>query len=269
MTRCVLAWPVPTPQGPAMLSAGQRVTQSVLWSEWLRAGRRPFLVTVRGLAARTGASSPGRQWEQLARLRSLGVVAWQATRGRRGGVRVWFGSGLRRGIVTGAMRRRELASRNVPASPSGITYTTREGAAARWRSATESGGPPGSAGRGGFAGPRRGQRPPRVLYGRCPAGHPVRSGRWSWRGAGRELVAEYRGWCRRCSRPVLEHLEIRAPEPPAEMFRVSLAELADPALAARRARLAAELVAYGGRAAELIRRDYADAVRPPEGSRPL
>jgi hypothetical protein len=198
--------------------------------------------TVTQLTRWTDASGRGRTSDRLARLRQLGLVGFSTTRGRRGSVRWWFHPAMRRGIATSAVRRRAVDDGNDSTSPCRGFLTRGAWEKRELETRDWTGGvPPGAAGIGGVAGPRRGRRPPRVLYARCPSGHRLRIGRTSWTSGVRELRAEWRGSCRRCGGvPVLETVVLRRPLP--EARPPSPAELRDPELLARRRRLALELV---------------------------
>jgi hypothetical protein len=80
--------------------------------------------------------------------------------------------------------------------------------------------------------------------------------------APRSLVATWTGRCRTCKADTLERIVLELPSIPPRPL--SPAELADPALRARRESIAAELAA-DGRAAETIVRDYLEP-RVPVGA---
>lgn len=243
-----LRWPVATPAGTRYLSSGQRATLTLVR---LRLRRGP--ATLDELARLTGTGSRGRLWQRLDRLRSLGLIGFRAaspgriraTPCERHGAtpdrcRHSPGRGHGRLLVWIPRAARRLGPRprwrNDSVSTPFGGFLTREGLAA---ATTRGGGPPGSGGRGALAGPRRG--PPRVLYGRCPAGHRCRLGRRSLTGSELALVAAFRGSCRRCGRRVAELVTIRWQPPAARPL--SPAELEDPAVLEDRRRRAAELVA--------------------------
>lgn len=249
-----LRWPV---RG-RYLSTGQRATLTLCHS--LAARRRRF--TLAELAAWSGTSSRGRAHDRLARLRSLGLIGFRADRGRNGRIRVWIRPELRHGVSSAAYRGRPAVNDSL--SPYG-GFLTPTRAAAEWSASRSRRRPPGSPGPSGLTGPRRGRRPPRVLWAKCPAGHTVTTGRRSWTERIRppSLHAVYLGRCRRCSAEVRESLELVVTLEPRAL---SPAELADPALLARRQAAAAAIVADSGLSLAVrasLERDY---LAPP-GSR--
>jgi hypothetical protein len=232
-----LVWSVPAPRGGRRyyLSTHQRVLLS--WLVTHPNGRG----TAAQLAALTGDPSRGNLHNNLARLRQLGLIGYTAVRGRLGYVRwwAWFSSAAHRlGIATAAVRRRVLSGINVSTPPSGM-YCSRS----RYASAAWTGGyPPGSPGIGGLAGPQRGRRPPRILYGRCANGHQVRTGRWShgWDPRTGIVSAVYLGGCQRCGLPVRDELSLRLPHPVYVTYSGDGLE-PDPATTARRRLVAARI----------------------------
>ena len=232
-----LVWSVPAPRSGRRyyLSTHQRVLLS--WLVTHPNGRG----TSAQLAELTGDPSRGNLHNNLARLRQLGLIGYAAVRGRTGYVRwwAWFSSAAHRlGIATAAVRRRVLSGINVSTPPSGM-YCSRSRIAS---AAPTSGYPPGSPGIGGLAGPRRGRRPPRILYGHCPNGHPVRTGRWSHDWDPRTGIgsAVYRGGCQRCGLAVRDELTWQLPHPVYVTYQGDGA-LPDPSTAARRRLLAAAI----------------------------
>jgi hypothetical protein len=234
-----LRWPVRAPSGVLVfLSTHQR-------NLYAYALAHPGMhATTAQLADATGNPSAGRVSDNLARLRFLGLLGVAGVRGRHGYVRWWIGEARHGGVGTAAFRRRSVGSRNDSIPPSGKFYSLAHYARTAAAEDRLSGYPPGSPGRGGLAGPRRGRRPPRIAYSRCPSGHPVRSGRWSWTGSPLPLHAEYRGWCRRCRVHVLETVTLKPHGPSPELHELA-AIPSDPALAARRADMARRLSSAG------------------------
>jgi hypothetical protein len=171
-------------------------------------GRRTKRATLRELAALVGASSPGRLADQMARLRELGLVGYQAQRGRLGSTRWWFHPKMRPGIAR-APRRRHRLPVNDSVSPFG-RFLTRATYVRTATAASESGIPPGPPGQRRRVGPRRG-RPPRLLYGHCPSGHLARTGRRSWSEYRGAIHGEYRGRCGRCRATFTETIDVAAP----------------------------------------------------------
>ena len=171
-------------------------------------GRRTKRATLRELAALVNASSPGRLADQLARLRELGLVGYQAQRGRLGSTRWWFHPKMRAGIAR-APRRRHRLPVNDSISPFG-RFLTRATYVREAAAASSSGIPPGPPGHGRRVGPRRG-RPPRLLYGHCPSGHLARTGRRSWSEYRGAIHGEYRGRCGRCRATFSETIDVAAP----------------------------------------------------------
>lgn len=197
-----LRWPVMGPGGRVFLSTGQRTLLSVL-----RASRRRR-ATLDELTAWSGGVSRGRTADRLARLRELGLIGYSAQRGRLGCTRWWFGR-LRRGIAT-AIRRARQGALNDSVPPSGGYVSLRAYARRSPVDLGIRGHPPGAGRTRAGVGPRRG-RPPRILYGHCPAGHSTRIGRWSWMTSVGRLEATYRGRCRRCSAALVETLSLELP----------------------------------------------------------
>lgn len=209
----------------------------------------------------------GRTSDRLARLRSLGLVGYQGARGRTGRIRLWIPSGGRPGVSTRAYRSRTIGGVNDSASPPGGYLSRERGVETAWRRA-RGGGPPGSPGRSGLTGPRRGRRPPRILYAKCPAGHRARIGLAAWKATRSALRAEWSGRCNRCRRMIRESVDLTLiipGRPP------STGELEDPALLERRRSSAVDLIAGGGLGLELVEqltRDYLTGSYTPPGRPP-
>lgn len=215
----------------AYLSSQQRVVLLYLAQTRKRGDR-----TLGEIGRVVGITSRGQVSRELRRLRQLELISYRAWHGPKGRHRIW----LRR---SAARLRARLApatnERNDSLSALRERFLSAKGLAA----AHDQGGGPLLPGRPAARdGPRRGNGPPRQLYGTCPAGHSTRQGRWSWTRLPVGLViAHYRGYCRRCGgRAVEETIELNA-GPLVSARRPSPAELADPALAGRR-RVAAELL---------------------------
>lgn len=204
-----------------------------------------------------GATVPnrGRTSDRLARLRLLGLVGYKAQRGRTGRIRLWISPLGRFGAGTTAYRRRAIGRFNDSTSPPGGYLTRERGLEASWRRG-RGGGPPGAGPTRPVVGPRRGRRPPRILYAKCPAGHPARIGLAAWKATATTLEASWHGSCRRCRRPILEATTLRLELPPRPP---SAGELAEPDLRRRRVAAAVDLAAWGGLSLELreqLERDY-------------
>jgi hypothetical protein len=267
-----LRWPVPAPRGVVWLSTRERVLLILLAR---RALRGP--VTTTRLAELTGNPSRGQVWNEAARLRQLGLVGFRAypvmertgrdrarlggqrrpSPGSRGRLLVWVPKAARvaaRRAIDDAHRWRD-AVRIALTSTRFPGFEGKARAEAWWGARLRrSGSPPG-----GRAGPRRGRRPPVAVTARCPAGHRTAAGRWSWREGPPAWVAEYVGRCRPCGVDVRETLTVELPPEPARPD--SPAESADASVRARRAAIAAEILAEQGRDLPLgqrvrLERDY-------------
>lgn len=274
--------PVEGPRGTVWLTS----LQWTLWWYLRRPRRRTARLTLAHLEAVTGAGR-GSCWRALTRLRSLELLGWRAiptmelvadrrprrySPGCRAHLITWIPAPARR-ATSAALRRSTSGANDSVSSPYG-TYLTRTRVETAWAAGTRRQPPRFGRPAGGLTGPRRG--PPHILYGRCPANHSIRLGRWSWRTGpawAPFLAAEFRGACRPCSADVVERLELVLP-PPAGRGS-SPAELADGGLVDRRIALASTFVDQRLHPAvgEQLRRDYlerdpaAPPWRPPTVSR--
>ena len=274
-----LRWPVPGPRGVVWLSVRELSALVVCRTAHLLRGR----VTTARLAELTGNPSRGQTWNEMARLRQQGLIGFRAypvmerdgrDRARLGGQRrpspgsngrllVWIPKAARiayRRAIDDAHRWREAV--RIDLTPTRFPgFSGRARAESWWRARLARGGSPP----GGPAGPRRGRRPPIAVTAHCPAGHRTTTGRWSWREGPPAWVAEYVGRCRPCGVDVRETLTVELPPEPARPD--SPAESADAAVRARRAAIAAEILAEQGRDLPLgqrvrLERDYLSPPRP-------
>lgn len=273
-----LRWAVPAPRGVVWLSTDQRMQLYVIRAQ---VGVGP--TTTGRLAVLLDRPSRGQVWNQLARLRQLGLIGFRAypvmertgrerarggTRrpspGRSGRLLVWIPKAARiahRAALDDSLRWRD-AVRNALTSTYYIGFSSPDRASEWWRARLQRGGPllPGRA--AARDGPRRGRRPPVAVSAHCPAGHRIAATRTSWREGPPAWVAEYRGRCRPCGADVIERIVVELPAAPGRPN--SPAELVDPGLRPRRAIVArAVLTEPPGirKLAQRIRleRDYLDA----------
>jgi hypothetical protein len=150
----------------------------------MKRGRHVF--TIEQLSRLAGID-PSNVSRGLDRLASLEIIGRRSTRGRLGKTVTW----ALKPRTSPALRRRS----NVATTTSFGGYLTRE----RWLSDVK---------RGEDRAVRR-LSPPRVLYGRCAAGHRCRLGRWKWTRipstdptVARSFDGEWRGRCGRCGEHV-------------------------------------------------------------------
>lgn len=257
MASNALRWGVRAPHGRTVYLTGSQ--RALLWY-LRRSAHRGRALTLEQMAEAVGTSSRGRVWHQLRRLRQLELVgarSWAPNGKRRGRLArflLWIPAAARAAYLGPAPR----GGNDSVSTPPG--FISPAGVRAAW---VGSGAPPFAAGPPRLSGPRRGH-PPRVVYARCPAGHRLVARRSLWtRDAGR-LVAEWTGFCRSCSRPVVERVDLRLAAAPARAL--SPAELADPATLEARRRLAAQLLEDGTLPAavrERLTRDYLEPRQRP------
>lgn len=228
----------------AYLSVRQRALLIYL-SKTQRRGRR----TLAEMGRILGVTSRGQVSRELRRLRQLELIGYQARRGSRGSHHLWINRAAARLRLRRAVATRANDSTSTPFGG----FITKSGLERAWRKRGRPLLPGRPAARDG---PRRGSSPPRTLNARCPAGHPTRIGRRSWRTVvGGGLEAVFRGVCRRCGgREVSEIVSVTLP--PAPPRAMSAEERADPGLVAARRRMAALFEADGLRLATV--REYRD-----------
>lgn len=196
MSRNRLIWPVVNPAGRTIfLSTGQRTLLMYLRGQMKR-GRHRFTLVQLARVADIDTSNVSRGLDRLA---SFHLVGRRSTRGRTGQTITW----RVRPRTTSALR----FTRNVATTTAFAGYLSAE----RWKA---------SAANGERQAVRR-LTPPRLLYGRCAAGHRCRLDRWTWlrspgsvRGELRTFSGEWRGHCRRCSAPVRLELTVTVKDGP-------------------------------------------------------
>lgn len=187
------------------LSSGQRALLSWVLARMAK-GHHTFTLDQAARAVGLDRSNVSRGLDRLA---SLALIGRRSTRGRNGITITWRTS--RTAATAAKSARRDWPTANVATSTPFGGYLSREGFA---RAAREPAVRRGSA--------RRRLSPPRLLYGRCPAGHRVRTARWTLRVDRDEsgLHGSWRGWCRRCAQAVAHALELRwEPAPRATWVR--------------------------------------------------
>lgn len=259
-------WPVSSPwqagdwgngTGIAYLSAWQRALLLYL-SRSTKKGPR----TLEEMAKVLGITSRGQVSRELRRLRQLELIGYKTRRGAHGFHRLWLNRAAAR------LRAIRAAHRRGNDSPSATFggFLSRDGLEKAERDRRR---PPSRAGAAARDGPRRGHRPPRLLWARCPVGHRTILGRRSSESApdGQLLRAVFTGICRRChGRPVSEIFEMAFVPVPLEPL--SAAELADPEQLERRRRMAASFLAEGLKVDERVLRRYLDEPGPREDPKP-
>lgn len=194
--RAALSWPARERWSgqTVWLSGGQRALLSWVLARMAK-GHHQFTVDQAARAVGIDRSNVSRGLDRLA---SLSLIGRRSTRGRNGITTTWRTH--RSAALASASARRAWPTTNVATSTPFGGYLSREGF---HRAARDPSRRRGSA-RGRLS-------PPRLLYGRCPAGHRVRTARWTLRvdrdGAG--LRGTWKGWCRRCAEAVAQSLEVR------------------------------------------------------------
>lgn len=233
--RCI--WPVVTPTGRMLLlSTGQRMLLLYLRGQMKR-GRHRFTLLQLSRVAGIDVSNVSRGLDRLA---GFHMVGRRSTRGRTGQTITWKIRGAR-----SALRPRFTV--NVATSTPSVGYLTPE----RWQA---------NAASGDRQTVRR-LAPPRLLWGRCAAGHRSRLTRWSWTrhpGADRTELRTFEGvWigvCRRCGDHVRLPLQVTVRAVGTEWVRAGAVAASLPAVAAAAAghpRQAREQAAGPGRLAQL------------------
>lgn len=191
-----LIWPVVNPTGrTVMLSTGQRTLLLYLRGQMKR-GRHRFTLLQLSRAASIDVSNVSRGLDRLA---SFHLVGRRSTRGRNGQTITWRVRSRLRAVTN---LRGKLAT-SIPYGRYLSAERFRASAAAGDREAV------------------RRLAPPRMLWGRCAAGHRCRLTRWTWtrwdprqRGELRTFAGEWRGDCRRCGAPVQLQLQVTVSEGP-------------------------------------------------------
>lgn len=197
--RSRLIWPArSSSEQTVWLSSGQRSLLFYLRAE-MSHGRHVFS---HEQLSRAAGIHPSNVTRGLDRLASLGVIGRRSSRGCLGRTIVWD-----RRRRAAARRPRSLRANVATSTPFG-GYLSREG----WHRAVSTGEDRAV----------RRLTPPRMLYGRCAAGHRTRLERWTfrrWPGGDRTVLRSFegvwRGFCRRCQERVTLADRITVPAPSA------------------------------------------------------